>query len=66
MGNAFVGIDLGTRYSVLACVDDDGPKVIKNRWGRERTPSFVAFDRGSLWAGEDALSIACSFPQKSC
>ncbi|HOP88302.1 MAG TPA: Hsp70 family protein, partial [Acetomicrobium flavidum] len=37
-----MGIDLGTRYSILACVDDDGPKVIKNRWGRERTPSFVA------------------------
>lgn len=66
MGNAFVGIDLGTRYSILACVDDDGSKVIKNRWGRERTPSFVACDRGSLWAGEDALSIACAFPQKSC
>jgi len=49
VGNAFVGIDLGTRYSILACVDDDGSKVIKNRWGRERTPSFVACDRGSLW-----------------
>jgi len=61
-----VGIDLGTRYSILVVVDDEGSKVIKNRWGRERTPSFVGYDRGRLWAGEDALSIACSCPQGSC
>ncbi len=50
-----VGIDLGTTYSVIAALDDQGrPIVIPNAEGQLSTPSVVFVDNGSVIVGEDA------------
>lgn len=39
-----VGIDLGTTYSAVAVLQDDGlPEIIKNAEGESTTPSVVLF-----------------------
>lgn len=39
------GIDLGTTYSCIACIDKDGlPTVLKNVEGEATTPSVVSFN----------------------
>lgn len=41
---AYVGIDLGTTYSAVAVVRDDGiPEILKNADGETTTPSVVLF-----------------------
>lgn len=52
-----VGIDLGTTYSVVACIDSSTkkPVIIKNRYGNTITPSAIGFNPdGSYVIGEDA------------
>ena len=50
-----VGIDLGTTYSVIAALDDQGrPIVIPNSEGQLSTPSVVFVENGSVIVGEDA------------
>ncbi|HOM97651.1 MAG TPA: Hsp70 family protein, partial [Acetomicrobium sp.] len=62
-----VGIDVGTRHSILAIIDDHiGPRVIKNRWGNEKTSSFVGYRHGRLCAAEDALPAVFTYPGGSC
>lgn len=62
-----VGIDVGTRHSILAIIDDHiGPRVIKNRWGNEKTSSFVGCRHGRLCAAEDALPAVFTYPGGSC
>ena len=40
-----VGIDLGTTFSAVAYIDEDGkPKILRNRDGDNLTPSVVNFD----------------------
>jgi len=52
-----VGIDLGTTFSVIAHVDDDGwPRVIRNLEGRKSTPSVVLIRDGQIEVGEVALN----------
>ncbi len=53
-----VGIDLGTRNALCACVDGEGlPVMVPNRWGSTSTPSVVGWDGG--WViGEDALRLS--------
>lgn len=54
----FVGIDLGTTYSVVAFINSDGrPEVIPNDRGRSVTPSVVAFDGGMPVVGDDAKEL---------
>lgn len=52
---AFVGIDLGTTYSVIAHIAADGrPEVIPNEFGRRITPSVVDFSDGTPVVGDVA------------
>ena len=52
-----VGIDLGTTYCAIACVDvvTGKAKVIKNKEGKSITPSVLYFDpSGAIIHGEEA------------
>ena len=51
----YVGIDLGTTYSVVAYIDQNGnPQVIPNTEGDKTTPSAILFDEGKVIIGEEA------------
>lgn len=51
----YIGIDLGTTFSCMAYIDNNGqPQVIPNREGKNTTPSTVLFDGGSTIVGEEA------------
>lgn len=51
----FVGIDLGTTYSVVAYIDDQGqPTVIPNSYERNVTPSVIYFGAGTPIVGDEA------------
>lgn len=53
--STFVGIDLGTTYSVVAYVNTEGkPEVIPNERGRAITPSVVYFGETTPIVGDDA------------
>lgn len=50
-----VGIDLGTTFSCLSYIDEEGvPVVIKNSDGQESTPSVVWFDGKVAYVGKKA------------
>ena len=52
---AFVGIDLGTTFSVVAYIDNDGhPRAIPNVSGQTITPSVIYFDPAGLMVGDEA------------
>lgn len=51
----FVGIDLGTTYSVIAYINENGkPEVIPNAYGRSLTPSVIYFGGGAPVIGDEA------------
>lgn len=55
-----VGIDLGTTYTVVACIDSVSkkPVILKNRNGNSTTPSVVGMTYGGgLCIGEDAKNM---------
>jgi len=53
--DTFVGIDLGTTFSVVAHINPDGrPHAIPNEYGRTLTPSVVYLGEGGLIVGEEA------------
>ncbi len=52
-----VGIDLGTSYSAVAAVTEEGgaPQVLPNEWGDFTHASVVSFlDDGSVLVGNEA------------
>lgn len=50
-----VGIDLGTTFSVVAYVDENGtPRVLRNADGKPTTPSVVCFKDGEVLVGDEA------------
>lgn len=51
-----IGIDLGTTYSAVATIGDNGlPYIVKNQNDSELTPSVIYFDAdGSVLVGADA------------
>lgn len=54
-GDLAIGIDLGTTYSAVACVDAGGvPRVLADEADRALTPSVVAFSGGKPIVGWDA------------
>ena len=58
-----IGIDLGTTYTAVACVDEYGkPMVIKNSDGQTTTPSAVFVDPPNYVVGEVALQSTMTDP----
>lgn len=50
-----IGIDLGTTFSAVAYIDENGkPAMIRNREGSTTTPSVIYFDNGEPVIGEEA------------
>lgn len=50
-----VGIDLGTTFSCMSYIGEDGiPVVIKNDEGKETTPSVIWFDGKTAYVGDAA------------
>ncbi|MFB7470494.1 Hsp70 family protein [Kitasatospora sp. NPDC056184] len=63
---AVYGIDLGTTYSCVACVDDVGrPTVLRNLEGSDTTPSVVYFESAdSTVVGQSAKDAAVLDPER--
>ncbi len=59
-----IGIDLGTTYSCLAYIDEDGdPVVEKNFEEEDTTPSVVLFnEHGEIIVGSPAKEMATMYP----
>jgi molecular chaperone DnaK len=58
-----VGIDLGTTYSCIAYLNEQGePVSIPNAEGEISTPSVVMYDQGEEVVGTEALRNAIMFP----
>ncbi|MFP4421906.1 MAG: Hsp70 family protein [Desulfococcaceae bacterium] len=58
------GIDLGTTYSSIACVDEYGkPIVIPNAENQHVTPSVVFFDGDNIVVGDVAKESAKLYPE---
>jgi molecular chaperone DnaK (HSP70) len=58
------GIDLGTTYSSIACVDEYGkPVVVPNAENQHVTPSVVFFDGDNIVVGDVAKESAKLYPE---
>lgn len=58
-----VGIDLGTTYSCIAYLNEQGePVSIPNQEGEISTPSVVMYDQGEEIVGTEALRNAIMYP----
>ena len=52
---SFIGIDLGTTYSLVSYLDDTGrPKIIRNAEGQNLTPSCIEVNGDEITVGETA------------
>ncbi len=61
-----IGIDLGTTKSVVSVMENGKPVVIPNKYGKQTTPSVVAFlENKKILVGEDALRQATLNPQNT-
>lgn len=62
--NKIYGIDLGTTYSCIACVDEHGkPVVFANSEGQMTTPSVVYFEQAdNIVVGQTAKDVAELYP----
>ena len=59
-----VGIDLGTTFSAVARVNDNGvPELIPNEDGARLTPSVIFYDDGEFIVGEYAKQNAVAEPE---
>ena len=61
------GIDLGTTYSCVAYINEDGKaETISNSEGKKTTPSVIFFDsETSQLVGDEAKEYALANPEKS-
>ncbi len=60
-----VGIDLGTTFSAVAFLDDDGrPVTVRNAEGDLITPSVVFLDKSGCIVGKEAVNAAEFDPQR--
>lgn len=65
MSDKIYGIDLGTTYSCISCVDEHGkPIIIKNSEGHSITPSVVFFDGDEIVVGDTAKESAKLYPNE--
>ncbi|GKY97609.1 hypothetical protein MPSEU_000719300 [Mayamaea pseudoterrestris] len=56
-GGIGIGIDLGTTFSAVAYLDDDGfPQIVPTTQGYRTMPSVVALDGDAVVVGHDALN----------
>lgn len=64
--NRVYGIDLGTTYSCIACVDEHGkPVVVNNFEGANTTPSVVYYEsKDNIVVGEAAKGVANIYPDQ--
>ena len=61
-----IGIDLGTTYSCVACLEGGRPVVIPNLEGLPTTPSVVSFTKsGELLVGTLAMRQAVTNPDNT-
>jgi molecular chaperone DnaK len=61
--NRPIGIDLGTTFTVVASLDQNGrPITIPNAGGDPTTPSAVFFDHGSILVGKPAIQAGTLRP----
>ena len=61
--NSWIGIDLGTTFSVVAQLDANGiPRTIPNADGDLTTPSVVLFDDDTIIVGKEAVKAATAEP----
>ena len=59
-----VGIDLGTTFSTVAYINDNGiPELIPNEDGDRLTPSVIFYDEGEFIIGEYAKQNAIAEPE---
>ena len=60
----YIGIDLGTTFSCMAYINDNGlPEIIPNSEGSATTPSTVLFEDGSTIVGKEAKAQSLFDPQ---
>jgi molecular chaperone DnaK len=60
-----VGIDLGTTYSAVACVDGYGkPQIIPNSQNERITPSVILFEQDNASVGATAKQMALAAPEQ--
>jgi molecular chaperone DnaK len=65
MGRA-IGIDLGTTFSCIACLEGSQPQIIPNKEGLSTTPSVVSFtSSGEILVGNLALRQAVTNPENT-
>ena len=59
-----VGIDLGTTFSVVSYLNENGEvEVIPNSYGNKTTPSVVSYDNlGNILVGETAIEMSENLP----
>jgi len=61
------GIDLGTTYSCVSYVNEQGrAEIVPNSSGKRTTPSVVWFDKGRAIVGEEAKEATKVFPLDVC
>ena len=61
-----VGIDLGTTFSAIAHINENGvPELITNKDGNRLTPSVILYDHGAFDVGIDAKRSAVAFPENT-
>ena len=66
MAKYVYGIDLGTTYSCIARINDNGsPEVIKNKEGSNTTPSVVFFDGKEIVVGRVAKDNTILEPENT-
>jgi len=65
MGRA-IGIDLGTTFSCIACLEGSQPQIIPNKEGLSTTPSVVSFtSSGEILVGNLAQRQAVTNPENT-
>ena len=61
-----VGIDLGTTFSAVAHINENGvPELIPNEEGKRLTPSVICYNDGDFIVGEYAKMNALAVPEKT-
>lgn len=62
-----LGIDLGTTFSAVACMDENNtPQIIPNLEGKRTMPSVVLFESGEVIVGEEAKQNSVVNPLNVC